>query len=249
MEQRNYRYKLQDDNYNFLRTNENLEDHIMWLVVSGSRAYGLADRHSDFDVRGIAQESERVLLGLDRFDVFTNQNTDTQIYSLKKFVNLALKGNINVVELLYTMPKDVLEVSDSMKPFIKNRDAFLSKKMYHPMKGIVRSYVAIMQNTERCDRKHGKALKRIARMMALAYDVFQQQTFHTNVFELPMYGACVSMLETIDRCSNTPEEDILKAADSFINRYYEQSTLKEFPDKEKIEQLMIDTYKQSLLKH
>ena len=242
------RYKLQTSEYDFLRKSKELGDNVILLVIAGSYAYGLEDKYSDLDLRGIAIENEKILLGLDRFDVCTHQDTDTTIYSLNRFVDLALKGNVNVIELLYSNPKDILKTSGLIVPFIKNRDLFLSKKMYQPIRGVIRSYVDTVKLTNKNERLHDKAIKRIARLMAIAYDVFERQTLHTNIMQLSMYGACVSMLETIDRCSKNPAKDILKAADSFVNKYYEKSTLRETPDKKTIETILIDVHRQFLIK-
>lgn len=253
LERSNLKHQLETDKelYDFFKTDKNLGDNVVLLAIGGSHAYGLADKHSDLDIRGIAIEREEVLLGLDNFESRTyisKDSTDIVIHSLSKFVYLALKGNLNIIELLYSNAEDILKVNEYVLPFIENADMFLSKRMYQPMRGIVRSYVSIVQYTNRGDRKHSKAIKRIARIMALSYDVFTCHEFHTNVSNLSMYGACISMLETIDRCSKDPGKDILKVADSFMADCYEKSDLKEEPDKEKIERLLIDVHKSYLLK-
>lgn len=248
MDRNGLKYELGKEKYSFLREDKNLGDNLILLTIGGAHAYGLADKHSDLDIRGVAIESEKVLLGLDSFDTYSSSSTDTTIYSLNKFINLALKGNVNVIELLYSKPKDILMANEYILPFIKNADMFLSKEMYWPMKGIVRSYVSVVLKTDRSKRKHSKSIKRIARIMAISYDVFVRHEFHTDVSDLSMYGACISMLETIDRCSNNPAENILKIADSFMADCYEKSDLKEKPDKDEIEKMLINIHKDFISK-
>jgi predicted nucleotidyltransferase len=52
--------------YNFLRTNPDLED-VIYLMLSGSHGYGTAIESSDCDIRGVLIENKRSLLGLNAF--------------------------------------------------------------------------------------------------------------------------------------------------------------------------------------
>lgn len=82
---------LESEKYDFLRTNENLGDNIILLVISGSHAYGLDTPESDLDIRGIAVENEETLFGLGHFEQYEDKETDTVIYSLRKFIQLTMK--------------------------------------------------------------------------------------------------------------------------------------------------------------
>lgn len=88
--------------YDFLRKEKQLGDNIIFLVVAGSHAYGLSTPDSDVDVRGVALETPETLFGLDNFESYNDESTDTVIYSLKKFVQLTMKGApIHVGTLIY----------------------------------------------------------------------------------------------------------------------------------------------------
>lgn len=89
---------LQREEYDFLRTNKHLGDNILFLTIGGSHAYGTNVEGSDVDIRGAAGSPE--ILGVNRFEQVINNQTDTVIYAINKFVNLLVQCNPNVIELL-----------------------------------------------------------------------------------------------------------------------------------------------------
>lgn len=73
---------------------------ILLEAVSGSRAYGTNLAHSDTDLKGVFVLPERQFLGLDYVAQVANDTNDEVFYELRRFVELALKNNPNVLELL-----------------------------------------------------------------------------------------------------------------------------------------------------
>lgn len=55
--------------YNFLRENEHLGKHMMFVTVGGSHAYGTNIEGSDLDIRGVALNSKEDLLGLGELSI------------------------------------------------------------------------------------------------------------------------------------------------------------------------------------
>ena len=78
---------LERSEYNFLKTNSDLQ-HVIYLVLSGSRAYGTSTDNSDYDLRGVCLEQAKYLYGLDGFEQFEDLPSDTVIYGLKKFAKV-----------------------------------------------------------------------------------------------------------------------------------------------------------------
>ena len=120
--------KLLGTEYRFLDEDSRLGDNIHLLVYGGSKAYGTNLPTSDTDIRGIATNSaEDILCGKD-FDVFTNEETDTVIYSLEKIFSLLLNCNPNTIEILFVRDEDIIYMDEIGKMIRDNRDIFLSNK-------------------------------------------------------------------------------------------------------------------------
>lgn len=132
--------KLKNSEYDFLRTDEKLKDNIVLLVVAGSHGYGLNTEKSDLDIRGISMGTPDSILGMESFDIFENKNTDTVVYSMKRFMELAMKGAPNVLEILFSSPENILYCDEKIgKMLLDNRDMFLSKRIYYSFKGYAKN--------------------------------------------------------------------------------------------------------------
>lgn len=117
---------LDSKEYDFLRTNENLRNKILFLTLGGSHAYGTNVETSDVDIRGCCFNRKTDLLGLSNFEIFENNSTDTVIYSIKKLFNLLLNCNPNVIEMLGN--KDYYYMIEPGRLLLENRHLFLSKR-------------------------------------------------------------------------------------------------------------------------
>jgi predicted nucleotidyltransferase len=87
---------------------------IIYLTYGGSLAYGTNNPNSDIDLRGIALKTEKELLGTHNFEQFLNTETDTTIYAVDKFFQLALNCNPNIIEMLGTKEEHKFLVEDEM---------------------------------------------------------------------------------------------------------------------------------------
>jgi len=138
--------KLNSMEYDFLRNDEHLGNNIILLTLGGSYAYGTNIETSDLDIRGIASNRPKELLGLSNFEQFTNEVTDTTIYSLKKIVSLLLNCNPNTIEILGTKPEHVFMISDEGKMLKDNVNLFLSQKCIHSFGGYATAQLRRLQN-------------------------------------------------------------------------------------------------------
>lgn len=116
--------------YDFLRTNPHIKDHLILLTLGGSHAYGTNVETSDVDVRGCALNSKSDILGLSNFEQVVNNITDTTVYSINKLVSLLVDCNPNTIELLGCKPEHYLFLSKEGKQLIENRDMFLSQRAF-----------------------------------------------------------------------------------------------------------------------
>lgn len=96
-------------------------------VVAGSHAYGTNIPSSDWDERSIfADEMSRIVLPFDKVEQVKYREDDKVAYELSKYMPLLLSQNPNVIEILWTDPKDVLYKSDLGQLLIDHRSSFLS---------------------------------------------------------------------------------------------------------------------------
>lgn len=93
--------------------------------VNGSRAYGLHTPQSDTDMKGVFLLPKKVYYGLEYTEQVNNDTNDEVYYELKRFVDLLVKNNPNILELLNT-PKDCIRFRHPMMDLLKP-ELFLSK--------------------------------------------------------------------------------------------------------------------------
>ena len=96
-------------------------------VRAGSHAYGLAGPHSDQDSRGVCIPPKAALLGLQSFEQWQDEKSDNVVFGLPKFVRLALEGNPNLIETLFT--EDILHIDRFGQRLLEHRQLFLSRKV------------------------------------------------------------------------------------------------------------------------
>ncbi|HYG15699.1 MAG TPA: nucleotidyltransferase domain-containing protein, partial [Bacteroidia bacterium] len=106
--------------------NYNIEqDSLILHAISGSRAYGLDTLQSDTDYKGIFIIPKKKFYGLETIEQVSNETNDIVFYELKRFFELLLKNNPNIIELLAT-PADCIIYKHPLLELIRP-DQFLSK--------------------------------------------------------------------------------------------------------------------------
>jgi hypothetical protein len=103
------------------------EQHLILRVKAGSQAYGLDTPESDLDTRGICMPPKEALLGLTPFEQHQDETGDNVVFSLQKFVRLALEGNPNLIETLFT--EDILFINNFGERLLEQRQRFLSRRV------------------------------------------------------------------------------------------------------------------------
>lgn len=74
-----------------------------WLIfeaIVGSKAYGLDTPQSDTDIRGVFVLPEQEFYGLHYTPQVSNETNDIVYYELRRFMELLLRNNPNILELL-----------------------------------------------------------------------------------------------------------------------------------------------------
>lgn len=126
---------------------------LLFECISRSRAYGLATKDSDTDIRGVFYLPKEQFFGMEYLPQLCNETNDIVYYELGRFIELLNKNNPTALELLATPNEfvlykhplmDKISVADFLSKLVK--DAFagyamsqikkakgLNKKVFHPM--------------------------------------------------------------------------------------------------------------------
>jgi predicted nucleotidyltransferase len=147
---------------NQLSTHSQLvKSNLLYLVLSGSRAYGTDTLESDYDYRGIFINSlDSYLLNKNIDQVECNTN-DIVIYELSKFIKLAKNCNPNIVELLFVDPECIVYKHPLMERILQHRDLFISKQARNTFLGYAKSQLKRIQRHKRwLDNPLQKPLRR-----------------------------------------------------------------------------------------
>jgi len=122
---------------------EVLVDNLILLGYRGSIAHNMyipnSDPNSidDVDIMGVFLAPENFYIGLGQHKSSQTKEIKKEIdgimwdcvyYELRKFVKLLLKGNPNVLSLLWVKPEHYLLISEFGRMLLENRKSFLGKK-------------------------------------------------------------------------------------------------------------------------
>lgn len=113
------------------------------LAYVGSHSHGTyvppsdPDAIDDVDLMGIILPPRSHLLGLYSFEHWTLQKDELDIvtYSLHKYARLCLKGNPNVLGLLWLRDADYLLRTDTFNRLVASRELFSAKSVYASFAG------------------------------------------------------------------------------------------------------------------
>lgn len=137
---------LKSEEYEFLRSDEHLNKNIILLTLGGSHAYGTNVSGSDLDIRGIAVERPKEIIGMSSFEQFEDRKTDTVIYGLKKVILLLQNCNPNVIEMLGTREDQLIVCNKYGRLLRDNLDLFLSQKAIQSFGGYATAQLRRLQN-------------------------------------------------------------------------------------------------------
>ncbi|SEO38645.1 DNA polymerase beta superfamily protein [Mucilaginibacter sp. OK283] len=101
------------------------KDLILLDCVSGSTAYNLNVAGSDVDKKGIFMMPKKQLYGFERQEQIANATNDEVYFEIGRFLDLLVKNNPNILELLNTPAEHVL-FRHPLMDWVKPAD-FLSK--------------------------------------------------------------------------------------------------------------------------
>lgn len=98
---------------------------ILFEVISGSKSFGLNTPSSDTDIKGVYYLPKEQFYGLQYIPQISNESNDEVYYELGRFVELLLKNNPNILEILAS-PDDCILYKHPLMERLRLED-FLSK--------------------------------------------------------------------------------------------------------------------------
>lgn len=113
--------------------------HLLLKCISGSKAYNLHLPSSDTDFKGIFVLPKRRLFGLEQVAQLANETNDEVYFEIGRFIDLLLKNNPNILELLNT-PKGCVLFKHPLMMLIRPED-FLSKLCKETFAGYARTQI------------------------------------------------------------------------------------------------------------
>ncbi len=178
-----------------------------------------------------------------------NGKYDCARYELKHFINLALKSNPSILSLLWIEDKHYLKISDDMKILLDNKELFSSKQAYTTFTGYAASQLKKMEkfNYEGYmgvkrkslvdkygyDCKNASHLIRLLKMGAEFLDSGKLNVFRTT--DARMLTQIKIGMWTLEDVKQRADEELAN-----VRSAYEKSTLPDYPDQEKIEELLME---------
>lgn len=112
---------------------------ILLEAISGSHAYGLSLPTSDTDIRGVFILPQDELYGLHYVEQVADEKNDVVFYELGRFVELLIKNNPTMLELL-AIPADCILHRDPVLDMVRTEDV-LSKLCQEAFAGYAKAQI------------------------------------------------------------------------------------------------------------
>ncbi|MCL2321273.1 MAG: nucleotidyltransferase domain-containing protein [Oscillospiraceae bacterium] len=238
-----YKDILKAKEYAFLNENTKL-DNILFLTLSGSISYGTNLSMSDIDLRGVLVEPKESILGFGNFEQYEDENTDTVIYGLKKFIKLCLNCNPNALELLGTKDEHVVYMNSFGEKIRDNYENFLSKRAFDSFGNYALAQLSRLENgiKNKKDELHlNKHAMHLIRLLIMGKEILMGLPINTyrekdRDFLLDIRNGKYSY------------EEIFKKVEVLENEFkiaYDNTKLPDEPDYKKAEDMVIEIYESS----
>lgn len=231
-------------------------------VQVGSGVHGTAIQgQDDRDEMGICVEPPQYVVGLSRFEqyIFRTQpeghrsgpgDLDLIVYSLRKWVRLALSGNPTVLLPLFVPENEIVTIADLGRDLRANPDLVLSRQAGRRFVGYLRAQRAGMLGTRRHTNrpelveKYGFDAKYAMHMVRLG--VQGVELLETGKITLPIPEPWLAWLRDLRQGKHTKQE-ALDAADELearLEKLILSSALPERPDHDRANAWLIQAYRQ-----
>ena len=145
-------------------TLQQVKDGLIYLVVHGSRAYGVNTPSSDWDIKGICippeeyyfsfhKHFEQYIAGQELIKLLPPGKRETiteplegTVYDIRKFFKLTAACNPNMIDMLFVPDRLVLYISPEGRELRKHARLFLSKKARYTFTGYAHAQLQRIKN-------------------------------------------------------------------------------------------------------
>lgn len=155
---------------------------VIYITISGSDLYGFPSKDSDVDYRGTYITGTENLLGLSKKRDLIEMKPDIVMFELAKEINLAVKGNCNVLEHINAEPVYRTAESLELKRMVNN--TFGKNGLYNSYRGMAMfNYKKFILRGKKTYKKYLYVFRGI---MAGTY-ALQTGRIQPNIIELNKY--------------------------------------------------------------
>lgn len=226
-----------------MRPERLVTDHTIYACVMGSRAFGLATKSSDTDLRGVFLAPTHLFWGFEKPPTHVEGPADEQFsWELERFCELALRGNPNVLECLHS---PLVEHADAAgRELLSLRGAFLSRRVHETF---VRYAHGQRRKLDADVRTHGaprwKHAMHLLRLLTSARDLLRTGVLTVNV------GGRREELLAVKR-GEVPWPEVETRMNRLVAEAEEaaaRTPLPEEPDRRRVEDFLVRTRRSSAL--
>lgn len=133
---------------------------LLFLVLRGSHAYGTNTETSDEDYFGVYVQNSNGILGFNYVDQINEDNNDTSIVEIKKFLDLLSIANPSMLEMLNSPEDCILYKHDSFNLVLDNKEIFITKQCAKTFAGYATQQIKKAKGT---DKKQNWEMDRVTR--------------------------------------------------------------------------------------
>jgi hypothetical protein len=231
----------------------------------GSGVHGTAvEGQDDRDEMGICVEPPEYVIGLRRFEqyIFRTQpegarsgpgDLDLVVYSLRKWMRLALDGNPTVLLPLFVGPEHLVAIDELGEELRSRADRIVSREAGHRFLGYLRAQRDALlglragAHTNRPELKdlYGFDTKFAMHMVRLGVE--GEELLETGRISLPVRESWLPWLRELRQGRKTKEEALDAAAqlEASIERLLATSPLPEHPDRAGADAWLIEAYRRA----
>lgn len=236
---------------------------IILEAIVGSTAHGtsVSDGLEDLDLMAVVVEDIKTFAGFNSSDTWVNRTKPTGVrseagdvdhvaYGLRKFLNLALKGNPSILLALFVKDDFIKCCSVEGQQLRALAPSIISKRVYAPFRGYMRQQherllgLRGQRNITRPElvEAYGYDTKYAAHVVRLGLQ--GQELLRTGKITLPMPDverALVLKIRTGGFTLAEVSEEIIKA-EKLLDLAFADSQLADGPDQQHVERWMLNTY-------